>query len=432
MAGRDALTGSRIRERRTIAGQKQADLARRVGISASYLNLIEHNRRRIGGKLLLDIAAALEVEPQTITEGAEAALIAGLREAGEVASLDKIEADRAEEFAGRFPGWAQTLASAHRRVGSLERMVESLSDRVAHDPQLAASLHEVLSTAAAIRATASILAETPELEAPQRERFHENMHQDSRRLSESAKTLVDFLEADPDSTGAVTAQEEVEAWMIQRSFAFPELEEGDADLDALVADASLRTEAARRMARALLGRLFDDAKRVPLTDLRRVLASAGFDPARLSVELGVPVSLILRRLALLPEEQVGLVVADRTGSLTFRKHVAGFETQRFGSACTLWPLFDVLSQPGMLVRTHLTQLGQGQSVFETYAIAEPVTAPEYNTFPLYEATMLLRAQPPAKTESFREVGVTCRICPRAQCPGRREPSILSAGTEGAL
>ena len=60
---RDALTGSRIRERRVMAGQKQADLAKRIGISASYLNLIEHNRRRIGGKLLLNIAAALGVEP---------------------------------------------------------------------------------------------------------------------------------------------------------------------------------------------------------------------------------------------------------------------------------------------------------------------------------------------------------------------------------
>ena len=59
---RDTLTGSRIRERRIILGLKQAELARRAEISASYLNLIEHNRRRIGGKLLLDIAEILGVE----------------------------------------------------------------------------------------------------------------------------------------------------------------------------------------------------------------------------------------------------------------------------------------------------------------------------------------------------------------------------------
>lgn len=71
----ESMTGSRIRERRVMQGIKQAVLANDIGISASYLNLIEHNRRRIGGKLLLDIAARLEVEPQALTEGAEAALL---------------------------------------------------------------------------------------------------------------------------------------------------------------------------------------------------------------------------------------------------------------------------------------------------------------------------------------------------------------------
>ena len=63
---REGLTGSRIRERRGIAGLKQAELANMVGISASYLNLIEHNRRRIGGKLLLNIAATLGVDPYAV------------------------------------------------------------------------------------------------------------------------------------------------------------------------------------------------------------------------------------------------------------------------------------------------------------------------------------------------------------------------------
>ena len=75
---REALTGSRIRERRVMAGFKQADLARKIGISASYLNLIEHNRRRIGGALLLKIAGALETDPSALSEGAETTLTSAL------------------------------------------------------------------------------------------------------------------------------------------------------------------------------------------------------------------------------------------------------------------------------------------------------------------------------------------------------------------
>ena len=96
MMNRDSLTGSRIRERRVIAGLKQADLAQQAGISASYLNLIEHNRRRIGGKLLLNIAHVLGVEPSALTEGAEAALIAALREAANDGGLGVAEVERVE------------------------------------------------------------------------------------------------------------------------------------------------------------------------------------------------------------------------------------------------------------------------------------------------------------------------------------------------
>ncbi|MFC6584473.1 helix-turn-helix domain-containing protein [Sulfitobacter aestuariivivens] len=196
MTATDALTGSRIRERRVMAGQKQAELARQIGISASYLNLIEHNRRRIGGKLLLDIAGALGVEPQALTVGAEAALIATLREAADEAGLSGPEADRADEFAGRFPGWADVLAGTRQRVTALEQTVEALTDRLAHDPYLAASMHELLTTAAAIRSTAAILNENKALEPEWRNRFHANINEDSQRLSDSAQALVAHLDAD--------------------------------------------------------------------------------------------------------------------------------------------------------------------------------------------------------------------------------------------
>ncbi|WP_299075642.1 helix-turn-helix transcriptional regulator, partial [uncultured Paraglaciecola sp.] len=75
------LAGSRIRERRLVLGQKQAALAKTVGISAAYLNLIEHNRRRVGDSLLDAIAKALKTDPAVLAEGAEAALLGALSEA---------------------------------------------------------------------------------------------------------------------------------------------------------------------------------------------------------------------------------------------------------------------------------------------------------------------------------------------------------------
>lgn len=191
---RDTLTGSRIRERRAMAGMRQSELAREVGISASYLNLIEHNRRRIGGKLLVDIAQVLGVEPSILSEGAEAAMIATLREAAAGAGRAQPELDRIDEFAGRFPGWAELAVENHRRIASLERVAATLTDRLTHDPHLATSMHEVLTMVTAIRSTASILAETQEIEPEWEKRFQRNLNEDSRRLAESTQQLVSYLD----------------------------------------------------------------------------------------------------------------------------------------------------------------------------------------------------------------------------------------------
>lgn len=426
---REGLTGSRIRERRSVAGMRQAELARTLGISASYLNLIEHNRRRIGGKLLVNIARALGVEPSMLTEGAEAALIATLREAAKAANLPAGEVERADELTGRFPGWAEVLAAGHRRIASLERTVESLSDRLAHDPKLAASVHELLSTAAAIRSTASILADEKDIDAEWRDRFHANLNQDSKRLAESSKALVNYFEAGQvDADVASGPQDEVDAFLSQHSYRFDALEPGGASVeDVIAASEILRTTTSRKLARTVLTRVKADAERVPRAALAAAFEKLGADPIALSAALGAPVSVILRRLAASPDLQAGLVVCDRAGSILFRKPVGQMVIPRFGAACALWPIFSALCQPGQVVRTSMVQLGRGRAYFDCFAVAEVVGETRYNCPPLIEASMLLIATGRPEDSEPLEVGSTCGVCPKTNCPGRREPSILMDG-----
>lgn len=432
---RDTLTGSRIRERRSIAGMRQADLARQVGISASYLNLIEHNRRRIGGKLLLDIAQLLGVEPSMLTQGAEAALIATLREAAADAGAVAAEVDRADEFAGRFPGWAEVLAVGHRRIASLERAVETLSDRLTHDPHLAASLHEVLSTAAAIRSTASILAETGELEQEWRERFHNNLNEDSLRLAESSKALVTYLDESEDADERRgSPQEEVEAFVAQSGFHFVRIEDGTSEPDALVRDApELTSRAARLIARDVLTRYSEDARAMPLGAFRDAIGRVGPDPIALAEAFGADLSAVFRRLAAMPDGvlsgDVGLVVCDSSGSILYRKQIEGFALPRFGASCPLWPVFTALSRPLMPIRRRVSQLGRSAMLFDCMAIAQPVGTALFDQDPLYQSTMLILPVSGDSDENVavQPVGSSCRVCPRSECRARREPSILSEG-----
>jgi len=158
------LTGTRVRNRRLDRGMRQAELARLLGISGSYLNLIEHNRRRIGAKMLSDLARILEIDEALLEDETSASIMTTLSEAAAMFPAADAETARAAEWVARVPGWATLVGTQQNRIAQLEARVEVLGNRLAHDTQMATSLHEVMSTATARRSTASIPAEPPDWE----------------------------------------------------------------------------------------------------------------------------------------------------------------------------------------------------------------------------------------------------------------------------
>ncbi|MEM1430922.1 MAG: short-chain fatty acyl-CoA regulator family protein [Pseudomonadota bacterium] len=439
---RPSLVGSRIRERRMVVGRKQSDLARSVGISPSYLNLIEHNRRRIGGKLVQEIARELRVDVTQLTEGAEAALINSLREAAADHTRASEELPRLEEFVGRFPGLAQLMLDTRRRSLDLERTVEVLSDRMTHDPFLSASMHEVLSTVTAIRSTATILVETDDIDPEWQTRFHRNIAEESMRLAESAEALVRYLDdgASPEF-GAQTPLEELDLWLAEQDYHVAEMERALAPEPAdLVARAeALESAAAQDMAKRYLERVRRDVEHMPLSRMKEVAEETGLDPAAMALRFGVDLGAMFRRLAAMPPDilggAIGLVACDASGTLTFRKPVEGFSVPRYSAACPLWPLYQALSRPVAPVRQVVEMGGRAPLTFLTYSLCQPLQPAGFDGPQVMEAQMLVvpldlalsyaqGAVGVAEQAVALPIGTSCRICPRAACAARREPSIM--------
>ncbi len=424
-----ALTGTRIRDQRLQRGRKQAELAQLAGISASYLNLIEHNRRRIGGKLLVEIAAALEVEPALLTDGADHASTEALHAIASEAPGSDIEADRIEELISRFPGWAAHLRAQHQQIQALESTLQGLDDRLTHDPVLSEKMHDVLGAVAAIRSTASILVETPDIAADWRARFHGNIDRESRKLAAtSAAMAAHFDRLTRDEAAFQTPLEVVSGFFEQRGFHVTELEQGNPGAVAKLVqrDPAFTSQPARQLGEQVLTLYAADAAKMPLAGFARAATECGFDPLQLATEFDAGIDAVLRRLATLPRQvdlpEIGLVSCDAAGAILLRKPPAGFSVPRFGSACPLWPLFAALRSPGIALRNSV-ESSEGAH-FTTYAIAQSETAQSFDAPPVLRATMLLIAADPAPAGALA-LGSSCRVCPRKGCPGRREPSILS-------
>ena len=443
-----ALTGSRIREQRMALGMRQAELAARAEVSASYLNLIEHNRRRVAGAVLARLAQALGLEARQLEAGAQDGLTQDLRSA--VASCDvAVEIDRLEEFAGRYPGWAGLVAAQYKRGAVLERSVEALNDRMTHDPHLSATLHEVLSALSSVRATAGILAETDDLEVGQRQRFQGNLQNDAERLAVGAGALVAYLDgAEKPAAGIAAPQEELEAWLELWGWHLAEVDAGGlAGLEAQIL--GLPSPAARILARAWVAQAVRDAEQLPLAAFRAALVDLGPDPGLLAQRFGVAVLAVFRRLAMLPGSQFGLVVCDGSGTMTYRRAIEGFVLPRFGGACPLWPIYTALSRPMSAVTAVVDMAGRVPQRFGVHAFCQVTQAGGFGGVELREAAMLIWPEAAghglaghglagraisghaiagnaiAGNGAAVAVGSTCRICARAACPARREPSILT-------
>ena len=435
---RSAFAGSRIRERRVALGLRQAEVALRAGISGSYLNLIEHNRRRIGGKVLLNIAAALEIEPGALAQGAEKRLLTSLRDAAIARPDVEVDLTQTEDFADRFTDWARLISAQQSQITALQQTVSSLSDRLAHDPFLSEALHEVLSTVSAIRSTASILAEPGEMDQNWQRRFQTNVFQDSIRLATASQSLADYLDGDSDRVlDALSPLDELDSLLAKQSYHFAELEELP-DWDASVADALLTgaSAAAKILGMEYFQQYWRDAQMFRLAELGALVGEFGLDPVRIARQTELSLPLIFRRLASLPPDPnrppVGLMICDGSGALLFKQPCDDFQAPRVGSACALWPLYGALTQIGVAARHQILQSGRpgalgAQNLFDTFSIAERVTSASFESVPVLRSTMLiLRAEKPSVGQPL-PIGSTCRLCNVQACPARREPSIFTDG-----
>jgi transcriptional regulator with XRE-family HTH domain len=437
---RARLTGSRIRERRLLLGLKQASLAEQAGISPSYLNLIEHNRRKIGGKLLIELARCLGVEPGFLADGVDATVHDTLRLAAQDLGTGAgagPETDRIDDLAARFPGWTDLLVQQRKRISELEAALEGLRDRIGHDPVLSETMHDILSSAAAIRSTAEILARERDLDAAWLGRFHRNLHEEAERLSLKATAMLGQFEVSgPDMGGAsplaATPVETAEAMFEANDHHFAEIESFGARAIGRVLDrsAGMDDAACRARGRAMLEAYAGDAARLPLRELMPAARAAGFRPDALAHLGQGDVALVLRRLATLPRGEgvppLGLAVCDASGALLFRRRLAAFSIPRFGPGCPLWPLYRALSRPGQ-PDSALLEMPNGAR-FVSWAVAQSVAPAGFGQAPVMQATMLVTPAPDpggaaatatANAAAPVPAGPGCAVCPREACPARR-------------
>ena len=191
-----APIGIRIRRKRKSLGLSQAGLARAAGISASYLNLIENNKRDVGGKLLRRIAERLSLDIDQLSGDSEQRTIQAIRELLFDPVLLGIDFDPASipDLVARFPEAALMMARLHRAYADSNAEMEAYANRLQSDPLLSEMLHQVLNRIAAMRSSAEILSSVPDLKESDRARFVGTINEEAHDLTGTVRNLVSYFD----------------------------------------------------------------------------------------------------------------------------------------------------------------------------------------------------------------------------------------------
>ncbi len=222
-----APIGIQIRRRRTAVSLSQAALARAVGISPSYLNLIENNKREVGGSLLLRIAERLNLDIDRLSGASEQRMIQAIEELLSDPVLSGLELDPASirDLVARHPEAALAMTRLHRAYIDSIAGIEAYANRLKSDPLLSQMLHQVLNRIAAMRSGAEILSSVPDLTETERARFVGTINREAQDLTGILRNLVSHFEQTASRQKAVSPLRELEDAIIAANNHFSELEE---------------------------------------------------------------------------------------------------------------------------------------------------------------------------------------------------------------
>jgi len=225
---RNPRLGLKVRRLREAQGISQVEAATQLGISASYLNLIEHNQRPLTVNLLFKVGQIFDVDLRDWSEGDEARLATALREVLTdplFAGID-LSDDELGEAAVSVPNMAQALRELYAAYRQTINDVHTLGDQLADQAAMAGASMEVRTVLTSIRSFAEILRDFETLNAEQRHQFLSILVDESDKLVSVFDTAAEAAEQSRlrATTGQRQPIEEITRYLERHDNHFPTLE----------------------------------------------------------------------------------------------------------------------------------------------------------------------------------------------------------------
>jgi predicted transcriptional regulator/transcriptional regulator with XRE-family HTH domain len=448
--------GSKVRSLRRQHGLTQVQLARELEISASYLNLIEHNRRPLTAPLLIRLAKRFQLDLDAFSSDGDAHIVSDLVEALGDPMFDPhgLTTSTLRELAFTHPGIAGailTLYGAYRRAQeSSDSLAERLLGSVPATPHQAGLPAEevsnfiqqhsnhfpILEAGAEAIWTAANLDPTniyPGLVA-----YLDANHGVRVQVAKVGNTRGALRRYDP-QTKLLTLSELLppRSRHFQLAHQLALITQAEA-IDRLVTSPALTTDASRALCRVALANYFASAILMPYKRFHETAEAVRYDVEMLGHRFRTSFEQICHRLTTLNRPGAEgipfhMVRVDIAGNISKKYSATGIHFARFSAACPRWNVHQAFLTPSR-IRVQLSQMTDGRVFFciartvikdfggyhkpsSVYAIGLGCDVAHGPRMVYSDGVDL------SNIEAAVPIGVSCRLCARLDCEQRAFPPV---------
>lgn len=451
--------GAKVRALRRRENLSQTQFAEKLGVSASYVNLIENNRRPLPSAMLIKMAQLFAVDLATFGDEQDTRAVADLLEAFSDSLFESHDMTSVDvrELATNSPATARAVLHLYGAYKEARESLDNLATKVRDGEGASISIDR---TSVPSEEVSDLLQHHgnhfPELERIAQRLWkdaklaHEELHQGLVRWLErthGVEVRIDRFRHNRnmlrrfDPTTKVLHLSEIlptRSRRFQIAHQIGLLLASDA-MDRIVAEShALTTDESRALARVALANYFAGAVLMPYDSFLKSAKEERYDLDVLGRRFRVGFEQVCHRLTSLRKPGAEgipfhMVRVDVAGNISKRFSASGLRIARFSGVCPRWNVFAAFQTPGM-IRIQHSKMPDGS---EFFCLARTVAKDAIG----YQPQQTLQAiglgckleyaremvysdgYDLANVEGTIPVGVTCRTCERQDCEERAVPSL---------
>lgn len=450
------LLGAKVRALRRREHMTQVDLAERLGVSASYLNLIENNRRPLTAPLLIRLAQIFQLDLQTFASEEDVRLTADLHEVFGDPIFENHGLTNADlrELVATSPNVARAVLTLYRSYASTRESLDTLGERLAGDgfvgidnsrlpsEEVSDLIQRRMNYFPELEEGAEALWREAELDADDVYRGLVRYLHATRGIEVRIVRVADERQAmrryDPERR--ILSISEV---LPPRSRRFQLAHQvglltQSAAIDRILRDENLTTPESRALARVALANYFAAAVLMPYQPFLEAARAERYDIELLAHRFGASFEQVCHRLTTLRRPgaegvPMHMLRIDIAGNISKRFSGSGIRFARFSGACPRWNVHAALMTPGM-IRIQLSQMPDGTVYFciaravrsdrGGYHVPHTVWSIGMGCHVRYARELVYADGIDLDNiDAAVPVGVTCRTCERLDCAQRALPAL---------